>query len=107
MDRKTWILKLTEIATFLIPAVTFVGGVLYIYEHANDKITYQNVVEDSVENSLGHQIIISALLCLIAFQLLRLLIITVDFAQQKDWPYVGMGSFILLVLLMSLSLAWL
>ncbi|WP_032113783.1 DUF1634 domain-containing protein [Candidatus Paracaedibacter symbiosus] len=93
------LMKLTEIGTFLVAVVAIIGGILFLwYDHAQVLNYHTLTVSSFPTTTVGHKIIVTSIVMLIAFQVFRLAVVTLDFASRSDWIYVAMGGFILLVM---------
>lgn len=93
------LMRITELGTFIVALTAVIAGILLLWDNAAQVPNYQALTREIFSStSLSHQIIMGSLFLLIGGQLLRLIIITCDFARNKEWIFVGMGGFILLII---------
>lgn len=93
------LMKLTERSTFLAAITALVGGLLFLYEKGGQIVDYSRMASHPFATmTMGHKIILISLMLLIAIQIVRLIIVTFDFAAKRDWFYAVLGSFILMVI---------
>lgn len=99
-ERRLFLIKLTEIGTLLVAIAAMIGGLLFLWQNGEQKLDSLKLttLHPAHAITLGHKIVLTSVMMLIAFQIMRLLIIVFDFVNSRDWLYVGMGIFILSVI---------
>lgn len=92
-------MRLTETGTFLAAMIALVGGFLFLLQKGGQILDYSRLAHHSFSvMAVGHKITIASIGMLIALQIIRLIIVTLNFASERDWIYVVMGTFILVVI---------
>lgn len=100
-----FLLLLTEIGTLVVGCVAVMAGILLLWNTPEIILSYHSLKTTPFPiDTLNRQMIYTSLILLISLQVVRLIIITVDFVNNREWAYVGMGVFILAVIVCSLSL---
>ena len=93
------LMQIAESGTFIIAFTAIVAGVLLLWNNPHQLLHYQSLnLEMFPTHTLSHQFILGSLFLLVACQLLRLIIVVLDFASKKDWIFVGIGLFVLMVI---------
>lgn len=99
-----FVLQITEIGTIIAGCMAVIAGILLVWNSPEMVLSYQPLkASSSALNILSQKIIYTSLVLLISLQVIRLAIITIDFANNREWMYVGMGGFILMVIIFSLA----
>jgi uncharacterized membrane protein len=107
--------ELLRYGVLLSAAVVAIGGAAYLYRHGDEVASYRQfgdgtptklrspklVVIDAMHGG-GRALVQLGLLLLIATPVARVAFSAVAFARQRDWTYVAMTLFVLVVLLFSL-----
>lgn len=92
-------MRFTEAGTLFAAITALVGGFLFLYQKWQQPLDYSRMASHPFSAmAMAHKIIFISIMILIAMQIMRLIIVTLDFASKRDWIYVVMGSFILLVI---------
>lgn len=100
-----FLLRLTEIGTFIVGCMAMIAGILFLWNSPDMVLSYQSLNNRSFPlNTLSQKVIYLSLILLISLQIIRLTIITIDLGNNCEWVYVGMGGFILMVIIFSLSI---
>lgn len=94
-----FLMRFTEAGTVLVVIAATIGGFLFLWQNGGQKLNCSQLPLYSFSAMvLGHKIIFASIIMLIILQIMRLVIIILDFASKRDWIYVVMGTFILLVI---------
>jgi uncharacterized membrane protein len=108
------IANLLRAGVTLSAAVVLAGGVVFLVRHGLARASYQVFVGEATDlrhwmgiaraafTLRGRGIIQLGLLFLIATPVARVAFAAFAFAMERDWRYVGISTFVLLVLLYSL-----
>jgi uncharacterized membrane protein len=111
---EVFIANLLRTGVTFAAAVVFTGGVVFLVRHGLNHANYRSFVGEPSELRhlsgivhaalalRGRGIIQLGLLFLIATPVARVAFSAFAFAIERDWLYVGISSFVLLVLLYSL-----
>jgi hypothetical protein len=99
-----FVLQLTEIGTIIVGCMAIIAGILFLWNSPHMILSSQSLTTCSFPvNTLSQKIIYTSLILLISLQVIRLTIITFDFVSNREWIYVGMGVFILMIIICSFS----
>jgi uncharacterized membrane protein len=108
--------NLLRFGVLLSAVVTAVGGGVYLIRHGSEKADYSKFNNEGAEPDLrspakvitgvgsgsGRALVQFGLLLLIATPVTRVAVSAYAFARQRDWAYVAMTLFVLVVLLIGL-----
>jgi uncharacterized membrane protein len=107
--------NLLRFGVLLSAVVTAIGGGVYLNRHGSEIKDYSHFREGAepdlrspakviagVGSGSGRGLVQFGLLLLIATPVARVAASAYAFARQRDWPYVGMTLFVLVVLLIGL-----
>jgi uncharacterized membrane protein len=107
--------ELLRYGVLLSAAVVAIGGVVYLFRHGGEVADYRKfgdgtppdlrspkMVTIAAAHGGGRALVQVGLLLLIATPVARVAFSAVAFARQRDWTYVAMTLFVLVVLLFSL-----
>jgi len=107
--------ELLRYGVLLSAAVVTIGGAVYLHHHGDEAAAYRSfgdgtppdlrsprmVISEAVHGR-GRALVQLGLLLLIATPVARVAFSALGFARQRDWTYVAMTLFVLVVLLFSL-----
>jgi uncharacterized membrane protein len=107
--------NLLRFGVLLSAVVTVIGGGVYLVRHGKEQADYSKFKEEAepdlrspakviagVSIGSGRALVQFGLLLLIATPVTRVAVSAYAFARQRDWPYVAMTLFVLVVLLIGL-----
>jgi uncharacterized membrane protein len=107
--------ELLRYGVLLSATVVAIGGVVYLHHHGSEVADYRQfgdgtppdlrspkMVALAAAHGGGRALVQVGLLLLIATPVARVAFSVVAFARQRDWTYVAMTLFVLVVLLFSL-----
>jgi len=99
---------------FISMIVTFIGGMIYLYRHGQEQVSYgvyteshrnvTSIVSDvwqGIMDNRGRAIILLGIMLLFATPITRVLFSLVGFIVEKDWLYVSITLIVLLIIFIS------
>lgn len=114
-DIQSLVGNLLRAGVYISMGIVILGGIIFLYEHGNEKIDYAvfsfskvslKTVEDIFANVLtfrGAAVVQFGLLMLIFTPIARVLMAVVSFFLEKDYLYVLIGLIVLTIIMASLS----
>ena len=113
-DIQSFIGSLLRWGVLVSMAVVIFGGVMYLYRHGLEVIDYSvfkgqssfaskpGAILNGVLNFKGQAIIQMGIMLLIATPIARVLSSAIGFIAEKDYLYVGITLFVLIIILVSM-----
>lgn len=114
-DIQSLIGNLLRVGVYLSMGIVILGGLIYLFNHGNEKIDYAifdfnkvslktvTVIFSEVLTFQGAAVIQFGLLMLIFTPIARVLMAVVSFFIEKDYLYVLIGLIVLAIIMVSLS----
>lgn len=114
-DIQSLIGNLLRVGVYLSMGIVVLGGLIYLFNHGNEKIDYAvfsfdkvslktvAVIFSNVLTFKGAAVIQFGLLMLIFTPIARVLMAVVSFFIEKDYLYVFIGLIVLAIIMVSLS----
>ena len=114
-DIQSLVGNLLRVGVYLSMGIVIVGGLIYLFNHGNEKINYVHfdldkvslktvtVIFSEVLTFKGAAVIQFGLLMLIFTPIARVLMAVVSFFIEKDYLYVLIGLIVFAIIMVSLS----
>ncbi|MFN0292103.1 DUF1634 domain-containing protein [Pedobacter helvus] len=114
-DIQSLVGNLLRVGVYLSMGIVIIGGLIYLFNHGNEKINYAHfdldkvslktvaVIFSEVLTFKGAAVIQFGLLMLIFTPIARVLMAVVSFFIEKDYLYVLIGLIVFAIIMVSLS----
>lgn len=114
-DIQSLIGNLLRAGVYISMAIVIIGGIIYLFDHASEKIDYAAFDVDKVSLKTvgaifsevltfnGVAVVQFGLLMLIFTPIARVLMAVISFFIEKDYLYVLIGLIVLAIIMLSLS----